>query len=331
MKKTAILMLAALALVAACTEKEENEVSNDAAKRKFDAWISVNFPNATKTGLGAYVISDTPGTGKAAGTYEDNNFVRIDYVYRTLDGKIQGYTGATTAKQLDSYDRTKYYGPQVISRTGLYDIAGLEESIAQMSEGGSRTVVIPGWLNSYVKYDTEEEYLRNVSGTNVIYDFTLVEVFDDYVAWECDSIERYIAECGFADVQNDTTGFYFIRTGEPSSEEEYADGDEFEINYTGMRLDGQLFDTTIRDAAERAGLSLNRTFETKTITMHDNYSDITLEGSTLVRGFAMALKKLHPGEKATVLFCSDLGYETSGSGASIPGFCPLRFDLEVVE
>lgn len=333
MKRTIIPILAVLSILTGCDKEEKGSVSNDAAKRKLEAWIAVNHPDAEKTTLGAYVISDTPGSGKEAGSRSKNGFVRLSYTSRTLDGKIQSYTDVETAKQLNKYlgHQTDYFGPAVLNRNGTTNTAGLEESISQMREGGSRTVIIPGWLSSYAVYDTEEEYFENVSGKDLIYELTLVEVIEDISKWQRDSIERYISACGFTNVRSDTTGFYFIRTGEPSSTAEYKAEDKFEINYTGMRLDGQIFDTTIRDVAERAGLSVSGTFETKTVTMKDSYSDITMEDSKLIGGFSMALKKMHPGEKATAIFFSDLGYDYSGTGTVIPGYCPLRFDIEVVE
>ena len=38
-----------------------------------------------------------------------------------------------------------------------------------------------------------------------------------------------------------------------------------------------------------------------------------------------------PGETATAIFYSSLGYGYSGSGSVIPSYAPLRFDITVVK
>ena len=61
------------------------------------------------------------------------------------------------------------------------------------------------------------------------------------------------------------------------------------------------------------------------------YKDITLDSSNVIEGFAYALSLMHPHEKGMTLFYSGVGYKESGSGDAIPGFSPLRFDIEIVD
>ena len=333
MKKNIILAAAIAAALCSCATTE-TAGTNDAAAKKFESWIAKYHPEARKTELGAYIISDKPGTGDAVGTYEDNLYVRLEYVSQTLAGTLKGYSSPDLAKQMDAYDPTACYAPLTICRTTSSNLAGLDESFCEMKVGGERTLAIPGWLTTYLLYDTADEYYKNSTGTDLIYDFKIVEAFNDLDKWEADSIERYISHAGIgsSSVQNDTTGFYYIRTGEPESEEDFSDSDTFTINYTGMRLDGQIFDTTIRDVAVDAGIySSSKTYEPQKVTYATEYSDIQLASSSVIDGFAMALAKMHPGEKATVIMSSTLGYGTSGSGSLINKYCPLRFDIEMVE
>ena len=60
----------------------------------------------------------------------------------------------------------------------------------------------------------------------------------------------------------------------------------------------------------------------------DSSSD---EGSQMIDGFSYALWNMRSMEKGTALFTSGLGYSSSGSGSKLPGYCPLRFDIEMVE
>ena len=54
--------------------------------------------------------------------------------------------------------------------------------------------------------------------------------------------------------------------------------------------------------------------------------------SSLIDGFKQGLYKMHwAGQKATVLFVSDLGYSSTGSGVLIPPYAPILFELELSE
>ena len=63
----------------------------------------------------------------------------------------------------------------------------------------------------------------------------------------------------------------------------------------------------------------------------NEYSSISMDGtSSLIEGFKAGLYKMHwAGQKAIVLFVSDLGYSSTGSGSVIPPYSPLIFELEL--
>ena len=72
-------------------------------------------------------------------------------------------------------------------------------------------------------------------------------------------------------------------------------------------------------------------YEKSTIKFSSSYSSISKDGSSsLVEGFKAGLHKMHwAGQKATVLFVSDLGYSAKGNGDRIPPYAPLIFELEL--
>ena len=76
-----------------------------------------------------------------------------------------------------------------------------------------------------------------------------------------------------------------------------------------------------------------RSYESSSINFSSNYSSISMDGSSsLVEGFKAGLYKMHwAGQKATVIFVSDLGYGSSGSGDRIPPYAPLIFELELLK
>ena len=65
----------------------------------------------------------------------------------------------------------------------------------------------------------------------------------------------------------------------------------------------------------------------------EEYSNITMgsDKSTIIEGFALTLWQMRAMEKGVGVFYSNLGYNYSGSGSSIPGYAPLIFEIELVE
>ena len=106
------------------------------------------------------------------------------------------------------------------------------------------------------------------------------------------------------------------------------------INYTGRRMDGVVFDTSVADTAKVYGIySASKTYEPVPIYWGESYGDITMTTSktTPVTGFQMALWNMRPGEKAITAFYSELGYGSSGSGTAIPSYQPISFIIDLVE
>jgi len=110
----------------------------------------------------------------------------------------------------------------------------------------------------------------------------------------------------------DTSGVYYIEhnatTGTPVHE-----GDSVEMKYTGMFLDGKIFDAS----ANHGG----------TGTFSFQYS----KHASLIQGWIRVVGAMHEGEKVKVLIPSDLGYGARGAGGLIPPNCPLIFEMELVK
>lgn len=352
MKRT-ILYLSLAALVLAGCAKTPKAGTNDENILFFESWVQVHHPQAVRTSLGAYILNDKPGTGAAAGTPEKNPFVRVSYTIRKLDGTVQGTTDVDLSKQVGYYStnesKNPYYGPIIWARGTSGQAAGIEESVAQMSEGGRRVVAIPGWLLGYdassgapILYKTAEEYENKVAGaTPMIYEMKLEEVIPDIQKWQIDSVGRNVAALFPGKTVKDSVklGFYYFQTGAPSSTEKFKSDTTIYINYIGRRLDGQVFDTNIADTAKFYGIySASRTYGPSAINWYntdETYKDITMvtsgSSSSVISGFAFGLNQMHPHEKGTAIFTSDWGYGAKGSGYAIPTYSPLRFDLEIVD
>ena len=335
MKLRYIIMAVSILALGSCA-KEKAAGLNDDAKRYFDAWISQNHPTATKTPLGAYILSETPGSGISSG---DSLFIRINYTTYTLDGSLTATTDEKKARQVGIYDKATYFGPVVAYRGEDLDNlpAGVEEAISTMKVGGRRTLVVPGWLSAAERYDSEEKYVQNCSGTDYIYELQLVEVFNDADRWERDSLLRFIAANYPAAVEDTTySGFFYIKT-KAGEDREFPSDTTIYINYTGRLLDGKVFDTTLKDTAKVWGLySSSKDYAQTRVNWKNDSEDFTAitrgeDETETIPGFSYALSLMHPGEAGKCFFISKYGYSASGSGSSIPGYSPLCFELETTE
>lgn len=330
--------LATLVLAASCA-KETTTYENDDVKLYLDAWMSVHHPDVQPTGLGVYIIDDQPGTGEAV--TDDDYYYFIRYTSMDLDGNISSTSEEKVAQQVGSYTKGNYYGPTVILDSYYATQPGILDAVKGMKVGGTRTVVVPGWLNSTLdekeSYSTAEEFYKHKSGSNAIYRLTLTDKAKDIYKWEVDSLERFTAH-KMNDVDSTFYGYYYQQLKEPTDTTTFPRDTTFYINYIGRLLNGQVFDTTIEDTAKFYGIySSSKTYEPQMVKLSEIYTDITLggtsssDGSTTINGFSYCLSKLKAYEKGICAFYSALGYGYSGSGNAIPRFAPLTFEIEIVD
>ena len=350
MKKTLVYLTLAAVLLGGCAKTPKTS-KNESARRYLESWMHVNHPDAQKTPLGSYILEDIPGTGTPAGSYSQHPYIRVTYTVSDLSGAVSLTTDEFLNKQLGTYSEQGYYGPAVWYRGDNALLAGLEEAVADMRCGGTRTLVIPGWLMgsesatgvSY-HYDTAEEYYEKVTGSApAIYTISLTETIDDIVKWEIDSLAHYVPAHfpRLAAADSVKKGFYYCRTDDPSSLEAFAKDTTIYVNYIGRRLDGVVFDTNIKDTAKFYGLySASRNYGPAAIKWYGSDGDytnmeMTVSGSTtassVIPGFAFGLDQMHPHEKGTAIFSSGWGYGTRSASSTIPAYSPLRFDFEIVD
>ena len=324
----ALALLTAGTLVS-CAVKEETP-ANENEKAYLEAWIHTHHPDAGKAGMGIYILDDEPaGSGKAV---ELPCYARVTYTIRDLDGNISSTSDSTVAKQLGEYDKSYYYGPRVWSVHENSLNKGIEDMIVGMTEGSSREAVIPGWLQTYNRYDSEEEYLSKVKDNSPqIYSVKIIEVTDDIIQWQIDTMERYSAK--YLDgVDSLFYGFYYKQLSAPVSDETLHTDTTIYINYTGKLLNGQVFDTTDERIAKDNNIySSSKTYAPVEVTMSADSTEVKLDDSDIITGFARTLWEMKPMEKGIGMFYSEYGYRTSGSGSLIPEYSPLVFEIEIVE
>lgn len=351
---TKIILALSLALGAVSCAKVVSEGTNVAEKRYFDAYMATHYPDFGKIGKGIYIIDDQPSNGVEI---KDSNYVFTRYICKDLsDNSIVSYTDAVIAQKLGEYDKSYDFSPYIFQ----FIEGGVSQGIFDMFNGGKdpvngneygklrigekRTVIIPGWLSSTSNfYDTEQEYIVNVTGTNYIYEFQVIDQTEDIVEWQIDTIEKVQTKKGWlVDSLPGNYGMYYMRDTLREIQRGVTVRDSLVmpedtviyINYIGRLLNGKVFDTNIKDSAKVWGLyDSSNSYEPVSITWNADSTALTMgdSSSEVIKGFSLTLFHMHPYESGRGMFTSEYGYGSSGSGYTIPSYAPLIFEIDVVD
>jgi len=140
------------------------------------------------------------------------------------------------------------------------------------------------------------------------------------------AIENYLKENSIPSVKEysePSEGFYmFWEISTKPERNSLLRGDTVRVNYVGKSLEKRIFDTSIEQVARDNNIfSAGRKYEPLRFPVGNGF---------VISGFEFAVSMMHPGEKATVIFPSRLGYGSQASG-SIPANSPLIFELDLVQ
>ncbi len=335
MKNTFIWLTASVLLVASCA-KEGSSDTGELALKEFNAWISVNKESSWKeTELGSWIISMDPGdvTSQSVSSIDDNPYLRLEYTVTSLDGTVSETTSEAVSKRIGEYDKRTYYGPKFSYRGQNSSYAGIEELLSQMGVGGKCKVIVPGWLLTTSRYSSKEDYISNMSSSTsaLIYDFSIAESVKDVTEWEMELLKKAMgADWDKADSL--TTGVYYVQdVASDKPDTTYSSSAEVYINYICRRIDGTGIDTNLADSAKVFGGTA--TGDPVLINWGDNATSLTMTSSksTIVNGFAYGIYQMKPHEKGRVYMTSANAYSSSGSGTAIPAYCPIYFEIELVD
>lgn len=325
------LLPALAAIVAASCSKTTGEGANVALKRQFDAWRAIHYPAAVEKD-GIYIIDDEPGTGPQWNENLGVTFMR--YTIRSLEGTVSYNSDEQWAKQLGTWDKTYYYGPQIVLTGENVSYAGLDAMLTGMKEGGTRTAIIPSWMMTRERYDSPDKYLETeLDASSMIYTITFLGQTADLAEYELESLRAYSRRNWQVNDTLSTAAVFFKSFTHFDSEPAEMPSDTIvTINYTGRRTwDNQVFDTTIADTAKFYGIyNPSKSYVPVTVTWSDKATDIKMGNSTVIAGFGHGLFNMHADEKASFAFGYNLGYGSSGSGNLVPAYASLRFDVEMV-
>jgi len=129
---------------------------------------------------------------------------------------------------------------------------------------------------------------------------------------EADSIRIYLTKNSIKTKPTIIDSFYILeRTGIPG--EPVNDGDSIVVKYTGMLLDGTIFDQSDKGDGGPGTYKL--------LFKHDAH---------LIKGWIEVLSTMHEGEKVKFLLPSSMAYGPFGAGKDIKPYTPLIFEIDMI-
>ncbi len=126
------------------------------------------------------------------------------------------------------------------------------------------------------------------------------------------AISAYLQK-NYPNVKPDADSIFYLENVKGKGKQ-VKEGDSIEVGYTGMFLDGKIFDQSDKGAGHRT-FSLKYSKDPNVIRV--------------IQGWIDVLGKMHEGDKVKVLIPSSLAYGQRGGGPIQP-YTPLIFDIEMV-
>jgi FKBP-type peptidyl-prolyl cis-trans isomerase len=246
--------------------------------------------NMLKTADGMYYSIKPSGGAKVAVA---NDLVTLNYKLYLLDGTLIDSTNAQ-AKQFKSI----VYG---VSQTIFTPIVQL------MKEGDKGTFLLPSSLG----------FGPTSIGNVPAYASLRAEVEVVSVRTEAEQMTDMKNLYGFKTPEITSSGMVFEKTLESTTETAISTGKTVTVKYLGRLGYG-----TVKVDATTNKLVFDSKFGEGEFTFITGTSQV-------IKGFEEAVLKLKLNEKAKVILPSSIAYGANGN-ATIPGYSPLYFEIEVV-
>ena len=123
------------------------------------------------------------------------------------------------------------------------------------------------------------------------------------------AIEQYLAAHGIANVEGSPEGFYYVV--DQKGEGVFAQsGDFVAVHYTGTRLDGVKFDSSVD---------------------RDEPFTFQIGAGMVIQGWDKGIPLFSAGSKGRLFLPSNMAYGAQGAGGAIGPNTPLVFEIEMLE
>lgn len=210
-----------LMLATGCVSNDEDKKRDDELKIIQEYLEANGITDEAKTEGGIYFIGDT--TGNAASP-EEGDYVIISYVGRFLENMEIRETSYDSLKSqwsaAESY-KNYLYGP-IMMPLGK-SIAGINEGLSLMKEGGKATLIIP---SDKAFYDF----------TPLIYEIRLHKVVDNPLTYSKSLFKTYLTANSFTQLLKDSV-FYKELVTPPEDTITPVNNDEIYFRFAGLLID----------------------------------------------------------------------------------------------
>jgi FKBP-type peptidyl-prolyl cis-trans isomerase len=264
-----------------------------------------NIKNSKKLSSGVYVVVDSAGIG--------------DSIKPGFEVSMNYENSSISETKFDSNVDTTFHHvtPMKVNIGQRQLMAGWEEGIQQFKKGGKGKIFIP----SKYAYGSNKFGLRpndSIPANSIIkIDVEILDAIDiatvaKLLAKKQDNeIQAFLKTNNLTGIKTNS-GLYYVITNEGSGNSPTV-GDEVSMNYTGIFLDGNKFDSNI-----------DSTFG------HVTPLKFPLGQGRVIRGWDEGIALLKKGTKAKFIIPSAIGYGANGSG-KIPANAILQFDVELLD
>ncbi|WP_345948685.1 MULTISPECIES: FKBP-type peptidyl-prolyl cis-trans isomerase [unclassified Mucilaginibacter] len=206
-----------------------------------------------------------------------------------------------------------------------------------LSEGDSATIKVnadsafktgpkpPGFKGKYIVYQVKViKIIPKGKLADQVFQGRISEYFKGEAAkmkgLEPGKIKKYIDDNNVK-ASKTPSGLYYEITKQGSGAK-IAKGDTAVVNYVGKLTSGKVFDTSLKDVAQK-----NKTYDAMR-----PYQPIRIAvgAGAVIPGWDEGLQLLNKGSKATLVIPSSLAYGEQGVGP-VPPFAPIVFEVELVD
>jgi FKBP-type peptidyl-prolyl cis-trans isomerase FkpA len=288
-----IVAVVFLMLIGSCNKTQTDADKRLQEEQQLRNYVAKNYAGLQPSASGLYFKSEITGNGNAP---VDSDMVIINYTAWTLDGTVFDSTDTSIIVANNIIPLFALGGPL---QYNLSVFPGWNEALLQMTEGGKAIALIPSILlyNDFVPRK---------------YEFTLVKVIHNKAAYERQNIKDYLVKQGSVSIDS-TNGIYYIETFTGSGSTPVV-GSNVYFQYTGMLLDGRVFD--------QSSSSYNAHF--------------ALGTDSVIPGFKSAILKMKKGGKATVVIPYNQAYKGSYVSDAynqilIPWYSTLLYNIQLVD